>query len=605
MALEDNINVIINDQSIRVDTGVSNKGFTVIRSSKGREKPILFPKKSDKLIRTIYGDYGSDYPDIWEAVKYNEKYPLWISAPANGGTYGGVYVTKQGVLPLDNGIVDITTLNLSAISVTEQVGIGNGADTNFTLTTSKYSYYNNTTVDILVDTVSIAVTATDAEPEVLTSTELASGTYTRATGALDITFNVAPVSDAVIEVTYTINMANDLYFILTNNAPQADDKAIFATEKDGILSLSLYQKNNKGTYSLMSGYPKQVSMDRQVRGDNNAYIEVTKVFEDDSYFSVIKNTAITVIDTFVDSTTQDLFTQGSRGNVLADSDIKVGFDYLQEKDDYEAKFIFDVTGLGGAIISTFTTLRSTYQKYSQYLFPLSNDTESNVITEKQTLALNNRGLWAFWAWAEVDNALDSGDIMITSLVGAIASKHADTSPAFYGLQASGIDSNGIGGNLEIPIIKMLSKPTDIQTLKDNRINYVTFSKNYGLYIETDLTSVILNSDFTNGGPSRLADYIIEIGVEQILPPQVDKPNSPSNRARVKTLFDQVLIPINGSIFEVMQESGAKCDAENNGDDVLAREEFVVDVFVKFAKFSKTINFFFNVVEQNVNVEELL
>ena len=80
-------------------------GYMVVRSPKGEVEAQYIPPSNPDRIRAMFGYPSADYPDLYEAIDFNARYGLYISAPsANVDThpnyYGGVYFTKRGILPV-------------------------------------------------------------------------------------------------------------------------------------------------------------------------------------------------------------------------------------------------------------------------------------------------------------------------------------------------------------------------------------------------------------------------------------------------------------------------------------------------------------------------
>lgn len=91
-----------NSSSAADDTSTAAIGFTVARAEKGTVTPYYFPVGSEQEIRIMCGDGGIDYPDIEEAIYFNNSHPVYISTPAGGNSaspsyFGGIYITKYGI----------------------------------------------------------------------------------------------------------------------------------------------------------------------------------------------------------------------------------------------------------------------------------------------------------------------------------------------------------------------------------------------------------------------------------------------------------------------------------------------------------------------------
>lgn len=80
-------------------------GFAVIRAPKGSTKAMYVPPHNKDMIQSMFGYASADWPDLFEVIDFNNEYGVYISAPTVDvaeypNYYGGVYLTKQGVLPL-------------------------------------------------------------------------------------------------------------------------------------------------------------------------------------------------------------------------------------------------------------------------------------------------------------------------------------------------------------------------------------------------------------------------------------------------------------------------------------------------------------------------
>ena len=82
-------------------------GFMVVRAPKGTVEATYFPRGQATLIHSMIGIPTADWPDIQDAIDYNNNFGLWISAPSGSAAeypsyYGGTYLTKKGLFPFYN-----------------------------------------------------------------------------------------------------------------------------------------------------------------------------------------------------------------------------------------------------------------------------------------------------------------------------------------------------------------------------------------------------------------------------------------------------------------------------------------------------------------------
>lgn len=77
-------------------------GYCAIRAPKGTTEATFFEAGNASAIQAMIGVGTSDWPDIKEAIAFNNSYGLWISAPPGSGDgygsyYGGKYITTKGL----------------------------------------------------------------------------------------------------------------------------------------------------------------------------------------------------------------------------------------------------------------------------------------------------------------------------------------------------------------------------------------------------------------------------------------------------------------------------------------------------------------------------
>ena len=93
------------DNSFTITTDNSDTmGGMVIRAPKGETEGYYVPKGNTSVIESMFGIGSANYPDIVEAINFNNEYGLWISAPPGTSAeypsyYGGTYITSRGLFP--------------------------------------------------------------------------------------------------------------------------------------------------------------------------------------------------------------------------------------------------------------------------------------------------------------------------------------------------------------------------------------------------------------------------------------------------------------------------------------------------------------------------
>lgn len=91
------------DESYTINTTESAiKGFMVVRAPKGTTEAMYFEYGNEKAINAMIGLQTANWPDLYEAIAFNNEYGLYISAPPGTSKeypsyYGGVYLTTSGL----------------------------------------------------------------------------------------------------------------------------------------------------------------------------------------------------------------------------------------------------------------------------------------------------------------------------------------------------------------------------------------------------------------------------------------------------------------------------------------------------------------------------
>lgn len=594
------INVVYNDKSATARGAVSVVGATVIKASRGGDVPVLFSAGQSKRILDYFGipDVGNEAVD--DIIQYNNSYPIWVSAPSKDGRYGGVLVSPTGSESFIGG-KSSKAVNFEEVDNVELVAIANGVLTNFTFTVLDFGSYINQSVDILVNGVSIVVSASDAEPEILTSS-LGTGTYTRETGAFDFTFTEPPAVGSIIEVAYKTNKSS-AYFAIFNKNPQVDDLAvkISKTTTAGRFTINLYKKSGS-TYNLVNGFPKTFSIVKDDKDGFQQNIYAPVLFKDSDVIEFVVNEDV-VFSTFIDDASNVVFEGGLRGTTST-AELTAGWDYFKQVNKYKADIFFDTTA-DAAVPNLFLALRNSYQKYAYYILPTTNVSYSDAITAYSSTMVDHKGIAYYWGWAKIINPY-TGSMITSSLMGRRALRLADMHDVFNGLAPAWFNENGThGGQLGSGIVEMFFDADEAaqELLYQARINPTIMHPTFGVVNTRERTSQSMLSDYASIGHVRLADYIVSNIINQALPYQLYKLNDYSHRTSVKSKIESIIAPTAAEPFNLLRDYIVKCDEENNNDEVLAREEFVVSVAIKFTPFSKHITLFFTNSAQGANVEE--
>lgn len=590
------IQTILNDQSAVTRPSVGSVGATVIRAPKGNAVPLFFAPGQEKRILNMFGTPSSSWPDIWEAIQYNKEFPLWISAPSADSYHGGLIVRPAGTQAFSGGVSTVASFTFSAFPQYEDMGTGDGSTTNFTFTVGNYTDYSAGTLEIVVDGTMENIVVSGSAPEVLTG-DNGTGTFTEATGVVDYTLNTAPSSGEVIEVYYQLDIS-DAYFVLFDKSPSIDELAAKITHDGTYFVIDAARKSGL-TYTQLAGYPKNGSIVDGTKDGFGATVFIDDLLADTDFVGGIANTAAT-FSSFVDDTDYVDFDGGSRGTTTI-TELTTGWDYFQQKRTYPVDIFFDTTAVSG-ISALFAVLRSTYQKYSAYLMPLANSAASEAVANKVIESVSSRGVYYYWNWARVRDSYNNSSFW-TTLMGSVATKHAQMYNVYNGLAPAWIDENGHGGQISAGVIEMAYDPSEVelQAMDVGAVNPIVFDPQYGVMIVSQKTSLTSLSDYSYIGHSRTADYIIKNTLEQVLPYQIVKLNDADHRNRASIKASSILSPLGIAPVNLLREWVVICDETNNTDEVLNRREFLIEIRVKFTPFSESIKLIFTNVDQTTSV----
>ena len=602
------ISVLERDVGSSVTPGIGNVGFSVISSTKGEAKPIKIGAGDTSSLYSYYGYPSSTNKELWNVAKYVEKgYDCWVSAPhSSDALYGGVFLTKTGTIPFTSGFSSKTISDFSDVDFTETVGTGDGLTTNFTYTidSNLISFYTHQSIVIKVDgTALTSYAVSDAEPEVITATELSAGSFTRATGALDITFGSAVADGSIITIEYSADLSSDVYVAFFNYTACTDDlavKVIYDTT-NSYFTMNVYQKDKNSTFQELIDSPVNFSLVENAKDGFGQNIYIDNVFDDTTVLTPVVNTDLAYSSFSDDSARVDL-AGGSRGSAITVTERTTGYDYAKQCDVYKANIFFDASADAG-IPSIFSTLRTTHQKYSHYILTLPNESKSNAITTMGTYSLDDRGISVYWNWGKVYDSV-TGNIFIAPLTGPVATKHAVMVDVYNALQPAWIGDgvhNGILSGFGIQELTQTYLQSDLEELEDTRINPIIKTEK-GFMIESAVTTKVTPSPMVQIGHSRLADYIISNINDNVLVYQLLQLNDAIHRQTVYQGCINIISPLKPTY---LLEYAIKCDEENNNDIVQAQEKFVLQVAVKYTGFSNTIDFIFTNVSGDITVEEVV
>lgn len=576
-------------------------GATVVRSSRGPSEFMRFDVGESQKIVDVFGVPTSTYSSIQDAIDLNQTCSVYLASPSKTGKYGGVFVTKQGTIPFASGFDTQTIADYSSVAQEDNIGTGDGITSNFTHNLNGYQYYENLSIDIKVNDISITISASDEDPEVLTSSpDIGSGTYNRTTGLLDFTFDAPITSGESIDITYNLDLSDGLYFILYDSYFQEDNRRVQVTADSNITGafyIAVDQWNTvSSSWVSLSNSPYHVSIVEDGKDDSNVLIDIEEVFEDSYFFTPVINNR--VFTSFVDDTTTIELNGGDRGVTAESADFVAIYDDLKDKETYDVSLVIHGEA-DQTVASNFETLRNGECSRTRFAFPGIDTTAEAIIADPSTYKynINNRGVYCYGAtWGTHLNNYGGKNINCSNM-GLIGGKIADIVQNGPGGSPSWIDENGLGGQLGSKIVSFNQFVTDTQNelLTDDRINTCIMHSTHGAMILSSRTTLSKETDMSYIEYSSLQDYILKQIENDVLPLQIKKTNDNYHRQVQKSLCEGVIETAENFI----EDSLVKCDLDNNTASVRANKKCVVSIGVQYTSISNMV--ILNYVTSNIGV----
>lgn len=600
------VNLINRSSSVK-SAPASGIGATVIPAKRGKGIPVKIQKGQTSRILQLY---GNDSYHVLEAIAYNDKYPLWICAPHSNGIQSALMLTDSGFenVPLLSENVNFSNLLIQHTGAKAQKGI-----VSYSTTLPHYDKLaGGASVWIMIGSEAHLLTLTPDEDIYLATSDVGEGNLDPATGAAEFTFNEAPAPETQIGFRYSIDVSEIAYAIFGMNFPCEDFLAL-AIKKSGVsdqqLSLSMAEVS-KGIYSPISGFPAEISLQAGYKNGAGKLIFVEQLLKDNDLIFAKVNSAKPFDPTVWDAGS-DVYTDfkgGNRGDPVTDTELNAGWQKFKSTRLYPADIYFDVTGEQAAK-AAMISLRNGPVLYKRFLAPVA----AGFPTAAEALLIDNipanRGLSVFWNGAYIQNPFAPTGDLLSTLMGEVAAKFADALVYSYGGRAvSWGDENNVGGQLTGGrIVQMLHDVSqeEQKEMDKKRINPIVQQELFGPMIASRRTTDTSESDYSYTDYSAIVDYCVERLVNEVLPYQITKFNDDVHRADVATRAELIIKPLTVSPNNVIREYAIKCDGENNDDEVMARQEFILTVGIKVTPKSEIVVLNFINAGQTMRVEELV
>jgi hypothetical protein len=625
MATSYRIKTNLNNKSFTVGPDVAaGMGATVIPASRGPMLPIKLNKGETERIRMLF---GANRYEVLEAIAYNNKYPLWVSAPHSGGSFGALLLTDDGLKPCPISFSgDTDTIDFTNLWLQFKAGISDGVTGAWAITFDYHllppmpppgeSGYQPRAVVVIGDepydatlTWNSSITGYD-----ILVPGLGTGTSTMAdadTVLVSFAFDTGkvPIKGTPMSARFTTDISKleyPVYAIVGMKFP-CDDfmaAAVYKAENEGNLILDLQYKK-KGVYFQQSGYPIEFSLIPGAQDGSGLLIYAPELLRTDDFIYILPNPEVTMDWDVWTGGSDDLidFKGGFRGATCTGQLLVEGWEQFKEFKKYPADIYFDTTA-DPLIAAEMSVLRAEIP-YRRFLYPQPMGIRPSEITAPPNV--QNRGICTFWGAAYIVNMYEPTGNLLSTLMGEVASRYADARVFSYGGRSVAWgDENQVGGQLnQGRIVKFLydAKEDEMKQLDKYRVNPIVLNELFGPMVASRRTTDTSETDYSYEDYSMIIDYCVERIVNEVLPYQLIKFNDDNHRAVVRAKAELILKPLIQPPNNVIRDFAVKCDGGNNNDDVLTRQEFVLTAAIKVTPKSEFI--IFNMINsaQGGSVEE--
>lgn len=628
MAFSWRFSVEMQDRSQKaiVTTGTGLAG-TVVAGSRSLEKPVYFQRGETQRMLNLLGAPEKAEQGILEAVEYNKYYPIWVVSPAKHLKRAYAVITQSGTSASAvaiSGDYMLTELNEDGSFIA-------GVDFD---STGNAVVYKDGVVDETPATMHIYLESDPTLQFTVQSESFAggdiAGSIASDTNSWTFSISSGEIADGdCLHVEFTKNIETAVMYLVARGVGQQISVTLTPKTLTGIKK---YLTADVGIRNYVNKSVKANSVDfalekGAVDGFGNP-LNAETAFANNDYIEAIYNPAFNndLADTaYLTSSSYALvFKTVTRNSGLAGTDVAAGYAFFKKFNSYPVDLFFDATGSPNAV-SALAEIRGNdipdyegFQPFAPVILPLVDiDTGAQVNTKAEAIAAitkypSNRGISVYTGRFRIKNSYSTKNPVIEGVpMGDIAIRTADSIVLSYGgLANAWIDEAGVGGLLKSGRILGYAKhqteysETELKELDEARINPVVYDFTYGPMIVSRRTTYADFSDYSFNDYSRIVDYCIKNIIKNVFPYQVVKMNDDDHRAIVRMRTDAILEPLTVRPYAVLRNYAIKCDEENNNDEVLAQEQFILEVAIQVTPKSRTLKLVFINTPQNQSVEAM-
>ena len=630
MAFSWRFSVTMEDRSQKAIPGsATGVAGTVVTGDKSLEKPVYFERGESQKMLNLLGAPTKAEQGILEAIEYNKSYPIWVVSPAK--------VLKKSYAVINQVAGVVTASAIDSDYMMSEINDNGTFTAGIDLTTSK-NVFKASMADTDVTHVHIYL---ESNPEIEFTVQSNgfqggdyAGTISSTTNYYTFTLTSGTLADGdCLRIEWVHAKIDDAVLFLINRSVGQDltmnltPKTLTSTSKFITSDISIKNHMNKTVKVSTADFALEKGA---VDGFGNV-LNAETVFKDNPYVEAIYNPAF-------DNDTADTsgigtsgisltFVKYERNNGIAGTNFAAGYDFFKKFNSYPVDLFFDATE-NPAVPALLATLRGSdvpdykgFQPFASVILPLVNvdptATTAKVNTTAEALAAiaqypKNRGFSVYVGRFKIRNDYSTKNPVLEGIpMGEIAKRTADSITLSYGgLATAWLDEAGVGGLLSGGRILGYAKnqeewtETQLKTLDEAKINPVVYDYTYGPMITSRRTTFADYSDYSFNDYSRIVDYCIKNIIKNVFPYQAVKMNDEDHRAIVRMRTDAILRPLTVRPYAVLRNYAIKCDEENNNDEVLAQEQFILEVAIQVTPKSRTLKLVFINAPQNQSVEAM-
>jgi len=628
MAFSWRFSVTMEDRSQKAIPGnATGVAGTVVAGTKSLEKPVYFQRGESQRMLNLLGAPTKVEQGILEAIEYNKSYPIWVVSPAKflKRSYAVITQTEESGVHSANAVAIADDYMIGDVGLTGAftAGVDFDASGNATVLTE----------GLVEESPSEMKMCLESDPTIqFTIQDSAfqgggiSGTIATETDRYVFTTENIPEGDC-LHIEFTKKIDNAVLYLINRSVGQTISMTLASkplTATSNYIEAALSIKNHLNKTVLVSTL--DFALEKGAKDGFGNPLNAEIVFEKNDYIEAVYNPAFDNDEAntsyFVGDDSPLALQTIKRNDGINGTDFTAGYEWFKKFNSYPVDLFFDATG-ERSVPSLLAEIRggdvpqyTGFQPFASVLLPLFNDGVPVNDFDDAIAAIKkypaNRGFSVYHGNFKIRNDCSSKTPVFEGVpMGEIAKRTADSIVLSYGgLATAWIDEAGVGGLLTGGRILGYAKrqteysETQLKELDEAKVNPVTYDFTYGPMILSRRTTYADYSDYSFNDYSRIVDYCIKNIIKNVFPYQVVKMNDDDHRAIVRMRTDAILNPLTVSPYAVLRNYAIKCDEENNNDEVLAREEFILEVAIQVTPKSRTLKLVFINAPQTQSVEAM-